>query len=151
MLLSRIGALTGHSTRQETTVLGSTAISGAAAEPFLAGIFRRWATDATARRASKGRQCTMADCDSPARFFLRRKGFQILRRKGFQSRRASFFERGSGRGESTKSTDSTDLPLSIFISLTLCFRLQSVRAREKGIIKRAGPVLSVLPVLSRPL
>src|SRR5215471_1255323 len=59
---------TGHSTRQETPILGSTAISGAAAEPFLAGIFRRRATD-----HSKGRQCTMADCDSPARFFLRRK------------------------------------------------------------------------------
>src|SRR5215471_9923135 len=42
---------------------------GAAAEPFLAGIFRRWATDATAGMASKGRHCTMADCESPARFF----------------------------------------------------------------------------------
>jgi hypothetical protein len=33
------------------------------------------ATDATAGMASKGRQCTMADCDSPARFFLRRNRF----------------------------------------------------------------------------
>src|SRR5262249_27732722 len=35
------------------------------AVPSPAGIFRRWAID-----DSKGRQCTMPDCDSPARFFL---------------------------------------------------------------------------------
>src|SRR5262249_61781483 len=38
----------------------------------LAGIFGRWATD-----DSKGRQCTMADRDSPARIFFRRKRFSV--------------------------------------------------------------------------
>ena len=45
--------------------MGTTAISGAATrtgqhagDAELAGIFCRWATDATARMASKGRQCT---------------------------------------------------------------------------------------------
>jgi hypothetical protein len=50
---------------------------GAAAKPVSKQETPNWQAfsvggqiDATAAMASKGRQCTMADCESPARFFL---------------------------------------------------------------------------------
>jgi hypothetical protein len=51
--------------------MGTTAISGAAAEPVSMQETLNWRAFSTAGVASKRRQCAMANCDSPAEIFLK--------------------------------------------------------------------------------